>query len=136
MFQKAIKQATTTPHKLFLIDGLGALLSIFLLGVVLVKLERFFGIPIPTLYLLAFIPCFFVAYDFYCFLTVKQNIPFYLKGIALMNSSYCLLSIILAIYHYQKLSYLAWGYIITEITIVMALVYIELQTAKTLSVKK
>ena len=51
------------PKKLFLIDGLGAILSAFLLGYVLVKLERVFGIPSKTLYFLATLPMFFVIYD-------------------------------------------------------------------------
>ena len=34
-----------TPKKLFLIDGIGAVLSAFLLGVVLVKLQSLIGMP-------------------------------------------------------------------------------------------
>lgn len=37
------------PKKLFQIDAFGATLSAVLLGIVLVKLERFFGIPKQTL---------------------------------------------------------------------------------------
>lgn len=133
MLQQIIKHTSSDPNKLFLIDGLGALLSIFLLGVVLVELERFFGIPVTTLYFLAFIPCFFVVYDLYCFLKARQNIEFYLKGIAFMNSFYCLICIFLAVYHYQKLTYLSWMYSITEITIVLILVNIEFKTATRLN---
>lgn len=53
------------PKKLFLIDGLGAILSVFLLGFVLVKLERVVGIPSKTLYFLATMPVFFAIYDLY-----------------------------------------------------------------------
>ena len=76
-FQKAVKQFSSNPKKLFLIDGLGALVSAFFLGVVLVRLESFFGIPPFILYFLAFLPCLFAAYDFFCYLKVKEHIGYF-----------------------------------------------------------
>lgn len=115
--------------KLFLFDGLGALTSAFMLGIVLVKLHHLFGIPKNTLYLLAAIPCFFAVYDFYCYFKIDTNLNKYLKGIAFANLLYCLLSICLAIYHKQLITYLGWLYIIGEIIIVAALSIFELKAA-------
>ena len=117
------------PRKLFLMDGLGALLSAFLLGVVLVKLESVFGIPVKVLYILAFLPCIFAVYDLFCFLLVKKNQQYFLTAIALLNLIYSIVSIGLALQHRQKIMALGWGYILLEITILIVLIYIELKTA-------
>ena len=94
MLEKFISQ----PKKLFLLDGLGATLSAFLLGVVLVKLERTFGIPSQSLYILATLPVIFVIYDLYCIRKTRTDEGPLLKGIALINLSYCCISIVFAFY--------------------------------------
>lgn len=111
MIDQLVNWAIANPRKLFLIDGLGALLSAFLLGVVLVELEAFFGIPRATLYFLALLPCLFAIYDVYCYRKMDEDIRPFLWGIGIMNISYCLLSIGLAIYHYQSITYFGWAYI-------------------------
>ncbi len=131
--KQLIHESSLNPRKLFLADGLGAILSAFLLGVVLVELENWFGIPQSTLYFLAFLPCLFAAYDFYCYLKPPKKLGFFLKVIAIINLLYCILSISLAFYHHQKLTYLGWGYIVIEIMIVLILVYIEWKTANRLN---
>jgi len=113
------------PKKLFLLDGFGALLSAFLLGVVLVKFESIFGIPQKTLYFLAFLPCVFAIYDFYCYFKINENLDYFLKIIASVNVTYCFISLGLAFYHYQKLTYLGWSYILLEIVIVLIIAYVE-----------
>ena len=72
MFQKTRNRIPGWPKVLFLVDGLGALLSAFLLGFVLVRLERVFGIPPDALYLLATVPCLFALYDFYCLRSIND----------------------------------------------------------------
>jgi len=129
MLQNTINRFTSHPKQLFILDGWGALLSAFLLGVVLVKLESVFGIPKNTLYFLAFLPCLFALYDFFCYAKVKTNLGSYLKGIAYINLAYCIISIALAFYHYEKITLLGWGYIIIEILIVISIAYLELQVA-------
>ena len=129
MFQTLINKFSSTPKQLFLFDAGGALLSAFFLGVVLVKLESIFGIPKNTLYFLAFLPCLFALYDLYCYLKVQNKSSFFLKGIAIINVTYCLISLGLAFFHYQKITLLGWSYIIIEIIIVLAIAYIEFQTA-------
>ncbi len=124
-----LKQAIT-PKKLFLIDGWGALLSAFLLGIVLVKFEWFFGIPKSTLYFLASLPCFFAIYDFYCFYKVDKNLGRFLQGIAIMNLLYACLSLGLAFYHREEITMYGWMYIIGEILIIVVLAIYELKVAK------
>jgi len=117
-------------NNLFLIDGFGAIVSAFLLGIVLVKLEMYFGIPKSTLYFLAVLPILFAVFDFYCYFKIEQNLEKYLKAIAVVNILYCCLSLGLAFYHYNQIKYLGWIYIIIEIIIVVAIAMIELRAAR------
>lgn len=135
IFRQVINKMALHPKRLFLIDGLGALLSAFLLGVVLVKLESIFGIPATALYILAFLPCIFALYDLYCYLRVKKNQRYFLTAIALMNLIYCFISIGIALQHLQKITAFGWGYILIEILILIALITIELKTASKLPSK-
>jgi hypothetical protein len=132
MFNQAIESIKTNPNKLFLIDGLGAILSAFLLGVVLVKLERFFGIPSSTLYFLAVLPIFFAVYDFYCYKKERNKLGKFLKGIAIMNLLYCCLSIGFVLYHSITITSLGWTYVTLEILIVITLAIVELRVANRL----
>jgi hypothetical protein len=136
MFNTFFKNILYSPKKFFLIDSFGAITSAFMLGYVLVKLENVFGIPKTTLYLLAFFPCVFVVYDICCYLRVKKNISFYLKSIAYMNIFYCCISIGLAFYHYEKITYWGWIYLIFEVLIVITISYIEIKTAHKLKYLK
>lgn len=118
-----------TPKQLFLIDAGGALLSAFLLGVVLVRLEYFFGIPRTVLYLLAVIPCFFALYDLLCYFLAKQKTARLLQAIAYANILYCCLSIGLAVFHVQSITIFGWLYILGEVLIVILLARLELKNS-------
>ena len=117
------------PKKLFLIDGLGALLSAFLLGFVLVKLERVFGIPSKTLYFLASMPVFFAIYDLYCIRKNNNGLGNFMKGIAIINLTYCCISILFAFYHLGTITIFGWSYLIIEILIIIILTIIEYKVA-------
>lgn len=134
--QKTMNKTSLNPKTLFLIDGFGAILSAFLLGVVLVKFENVFGIPKSTLHFLAVLPCVFAAYDFYCYLRINENLDYFLKGIASANLLYACISLGLAFHHQQKLTTLGWTYIILEIAIILILVNIELKKAAELNSSK
>lgn len=124
------------PKKLFLIDGSGALLSAFLLGVVLVRFEPVFGMPRETLYFLAFLPCIFAVYDVYCYLRITKNQGLFLKIIAAANLVYCFVSAGLVLQHYQRLTNLGLAYFVLEIIVVIVLAMVELKTASGIVYKK
>lgn len=130
--EQIVKWGSDNPKKLFQIDGFGAILSAVLLGIVLVKLERIVGIPTSTLYFLASIPCLFAIYDFYCFTSKNKKTANLLKGIAIANIFYCALSLGLATYHYNKINYLGWIYIVGETMIITAIAIFELKVASRL----
>lgn len=116
-----------SPKQLFLLDGLGALLSTFLLGFVLVKLEYLFGMPQKELYFLASIPFFFAIYDFICYWKIQENWRPYLKAIAIANLLYCCVSVAFVFHSYHQLTSLGFGYFILELIIVIIIGGIELK---------
>lgn len=117
------------PKKFFLIDSIGALLSAFLLGVVLTRFEDTFGMPQKVLYWLSFMACVFSAYSFFCYIGIKGNWKPYLKIISVVNLLYCCLTMTLVIYFFQKLTVPGMLYFILEIIVVTILALIELKMA-------
>lgn len=119
----------SAPRLLFLIDGGGALLSAFLLGVVLVRWESVFGIPARVLYVLAAFPVLFAVYDGYAYRRAGNRPAPYLRRIAGANWGYCLVSIGLAWFHRSTITGLGWAYLLGEIAIVIALAGLEWRVA-------
>jgi signal transduction histidine kinase len=111
--------------KLFLIDGIGALISVFMLGLVLVKFESHFGIPSSTLYILALLLVFFAVYDFICF---RNNASYrFLNFIAIANLLYCCFSLALVWSHRSTVTSLGWIYVVVEVFVVVVLAVVELR---------
>ncbi len=115
---------------LFLADGLGALLTAFMLGVILIRYESAFGMPRHVLYPLALIAGLFSIYSFTCFLRFPHNWRPYLKAIAWANLAYCGLSMGMVVFYFQKLSSLGLSYFLLEIVVVVLLAIIELKTTQ------
>lgn len=130
MTTNLIKRIEQNPKILFLIDGFGALTTALFLGIILVKFETFFGIPSSTLYLLATIPIFYMIYDVYCYKKDTLQLAAYLRGIAIMNLIYCILSLGLAINLAKTIRIWGWLYVIGEIIIIVTLSIIELKVAQ------
>lgn len=120
------------PKKLLLIDGIGALISAVFLGFVLVRFETHFGIPTSALYFLAVFPLLFAFYDFYCYFRVHRNLARLLKFIAVANLLYCCLSVVVLLFHTDRIQLLGWLYLIAEVSIVLILALLELRVAGSL----
>ncbi len=118
------------PRHIFLFDGLGAVLSAFMTGLFLVNWEAILGIPSKVLYVLAAIPCLLAIYDFFSFHFGNNHYTKLLKGIAILNLGYCILSLYLAFTHKDEISYLGWIYIIIEIIIITTIAFYEFQYSK------
>ncbi len=123
-----LKNMTSNPKQLFLIDCLGALLSAILLGVVLTSFEPIFGMPRNVLFGLAALACLFAIYSFWNHVRFKENWRPYLQGIAIVNLLYCGLTAALVVYFRQELT--KWGllYFLLEMLVIIALVLVEFKT--------
>lgn len=124
-----VKYLKKHPEKAFIIDGIGALFSAFMLGFVLVRYQALFRIPLRVLYLLAFFSMLFAAYDFACVLFVNRSHVRYLKILSLINVAYCILSLSLALFHLDDITTFGWVYFIIETLIVLLIARVEWLTS-------
>jgi hypothetical protein len=112
---------------IFLIDGMGAVLTALLLSQLLARLVPVFGMPSAILYPLAAIAACFAIYSLLCHLLVKKNWKPFLRGIAVANTLYCLTTLGWVIYLWNSLTWLGIAYFLGEILIVMTLVRVEIK---------
>ena len=122
-FQLILDKITSNPKKLFLVDSLGAVLTAFFLGVILVRFEDGFGMPKTALYFLSSIACIYALYSICCyFLAAEIWKSYLLKGLIVANLVYCCLTIAAIFYFYQKLTILGRIYFLLELVIMGALI--------------
>ena len=114
---------------LFLIDGVGAAVSTFFLGVVLVDWNDIIGMPIPVLYVLATIALIFSIHSFASYFLIKADGHKTLKIVALLNILYCILTMVLVAVHYKNISLIGIGYFVIEVLIILALAKVEITTS-------
>jgi len=126
--QQMINKLCLNPKRIFLIDGIGALLTVFFLVAILSTFNEYFGMPQKILTILSVIGLFFCIYSISCFFFIKNNWRLFLKVIIIANTLYCCLTIALVIYFYQQLTILGISYFILEIFVVLGLVAIEIKT--------
>lgn len=127
--QSTIDKINSNPKLIFLIDGFGAILSVFLLGYVLVQVESIIGMPPQTLYILAGIAGVFSIYSFFCSFRITKKWRAFLKVIALANLFYCLITFSLLFYHQSQLTTLGVVYFLLEIAVIVGLAFFELKVA-------
>jgi len=133
---KIIKQLTSEPKKLFLIDSIGALTTAFLLFVVLRNFNEYFGMPKRILTYLSVIAVWFFIYSTTCFFVIKANWTPFIKGISIANLLYCVFTIGLVIFYYPQLTTIGIAYFLGEIAIICGLVCIELNVATEINKSK
>lgn len=133
--KNTINHILSKPKTLFLIDGLGAMLTAFLLFVVLRNFNEYFGMPKLILTYLSIIAMCFCIYATTCFFFLKGNwIPF-IKVISYANLLYCMLTILLLICYYPMLTTIGLIYFLIEVAIILVLTSVEFKVATTLQQK-
>ncbi|MBL7740176.1 MAG: hypothetical protein JNK14_13250 [Chitinophagaceae bacterium] len=126
--QQLAGKLSAKPRTLFLADGIGALITAFLLAVILANFEVIFGMPRRVLYFLSLVACVFAVYSLNCsFFNVRNWWP-YLRVIIAANLGYCLVTAGLLFYYRQKLTFWGFTYFVLEIIVVGLLVTIEIMT--------
>ena len=127
-----INKLALNPKKIFLIDGLGAFLTAFLLFIMSRMLNEYVGMPKVILSILSTIAFFFRLYSLYCsfFLSNKRWYPF-LRAIIIANLLYSYLTLGLVIYNYSRLTILGATYFLLEIAVISILVFLEINVLTT-----
>jgi hypothetical protein len=113
------------PKRLFLIDSLGAGLTVFMLLGVLLPFEQYIGMPPPVLRLLAVPASVFALYSVCCYWLARTRWQPFMRIIAVANLVYCCVTAGLIIRFYNQLTTLGVAYFALEISIVCVLVWIE-----------
>lgn len=122
---KILYSVTLNKKNIFLLDGIGAALSLLFTGLVLPLFSDWTGLTIRTLYFLALFPLAYGVYSLSCYWLVKTLKPWMLLGIILANIFYCIVSGVL-IFSYDSLTIWGQAILTIEIMVVLAVVAIEL----------
>lgn len=118
-----------SPKRLFLLDSIGALISAFMLGFVLVRFDDLIGMPIGILHLLAFLACILCIFSFLCFIFAGERWRLFMRIIGFANIAYSCLTVGLIFYHFSSLRLLEILYFGLELLLVLLLVKLELRVA-------
>lgn len=130
MYQQWDNLLNKNPKILFVVDGVGAAFSAFLLGMVLPKFESLFGVPSSTLTFLASFPVLFVVFDMFAFKAEAKHLQRNLYSIAGLNGFYICLSLSFLWFHQIEITGLGYLYFGFEMAIILAFIYLQLNTAK------
>jgi len=127
--ENVIRYFTEHTKTLFLVDGLGAVLTTFNLFFVLSHFHPYIGMPVHVLNYLSIIGLVFMVYSFACFLLLKGNWTPYLRAISIGNLTYCVLTMALVYLYLNQLTRLGVLYFVLEIVVIFLVVYVELRVA-------
>jgi len=116
--------------KIFLIDGVGAFTTAFVLGIVFPNIQAYIGMPREILIPLALAAFGFFIYSISCHLFLKRNSKPFLRAIATANSIYCLVTAVLITLLFDQLTVIGIIYFLGEIIIVGVLIYLEISVSK------
>lgn len=125
MFRQIQNRVSDDPHYLFLLDGIGAILSAFLYGVVLANFEDVFGMPKVELYYLCGLACLYAIFSMSSFVMNVECWRRNLKIIASANFIHTIITFVLLLYYSSQITTMGLLYFGGEITIVFAIAYYE-----------
>ena len=112
---------------IFVLDGVGAILSMVLLAVGLPWLHPWLGMPLEVLSWLVYWPTACLVYDGLCWKLANLKSPQWLIGIIFLNTAYCVATTILIGVHFKTLTPWGLAYFISEIPVILTLVAFELK---------
>jgi hypothetical protein len=129
MLDSLAEKLSTQPRRVFLMDGLGAVVSALALGVGLPAIQPLIGMPREVLSLLAAIPVGYAVYSLGCAARLPAKWPNWLRGIALLNAGYAGFSVAMLAVHAAQIQPLGWAYFVGEILLLAGLAPLEWRIA-------
>lgn len=123
--QKLIQYFQQQPKKIFLFDGLGAMLSTALLYFLLMPNAGWIGLSITQINALVIGALCLVGYDLIARIMYTPERGWLIKALALLNTLYCITTLSVLMLHYTSITILGWAYFLGEMAIVGVLVYLE-----------
>lgn len=125
---KFLNKLISNPKRVFLLDGMGAVLTCVLLSFVLSPFNHFIGLPNQIFLLLSLIALIFAGYSLTCFAFFRNRTSKLLLPIIVANSLYCVLTFALLLYYHETITFLGISYFIGEIIILGLLICLEFKT--------
>lgn len=116
--------------KTFLIDVVGAMLTLMFFLFLLIPYQPWIGKPLPILYLLAAIAALFVLHSGACYLWVNKHWQRSLRLIIGGNIAYTCLTATLLVLYSDQIQPLGYLYFIGEILVLVGLVIFERRVLK------
>lgn len=101
---KLISYFTQKTKTLFLVDGIGALMTTFYLFFVLRPFNAYFGMPVSVLTYQSLIGLVFSVYSLTCFFFLPRNPAPFLKLIRSGNLLYCAVTSVMVFYYFGSLT--------------------------------
>lgn len=117
-------------QRIFLIDGIGALLTAFLLLVFIRSMPHVFGVPAALIFSLAATAGIFAIYSFSCHFVFKTKKPIFLRILAILNMLYCMATTIFALLLNESTTTVGVIYFTGEILLILSLSYLEFRLAQ------
>lgn len=130
---KTINKIISNPKRVFLLDGIGAFLSAFLLGIIIARYYDTVGMPQTMLYFLSGVAFTYMVYSLCCYYFVSNKWRPCLIAIAIANILYCCLTTAIVFYFKHLLTVLGLTYFVVDIFILIFLISIEIKTIKKIS---
>lgn len=124
-----VERLARRPRTLFFMDGVGALVTALLVGLVLPTLREHIAMPPQVLTALGLTALVLAVYSMTCVVLRPSRWPRYLRGIALANAMYCVVTAGCLLYFRAHLAIGDWIYFVGEIVVVGALVALEFHVA-------
>jgi hypothetical protein len=121
---RLIRKLIADPTKIFLVDGVGALITAAL-TLLLIQFESHIGMPKEILRTLAAIALTYSIYSLSCYRFKPQRWKPYLKAIMIANALYCCTTLALLMYFYQRITAFGFTYFIAEVVVIVLLLRIE-----------
>jgi hypothetical protein len=124
------QQVILIPRNVFLLDGIGALVSSLLLVVLLAPFESFFGMPSDYVYQLAIPAVVFAVYSIACYVFNPNNWQPFMKLIVLANFLYCCVTFYLIMELFYRLTKFGILYFSLEIAVIFMVIALEINTIR------
>lgn len=132
MANNIINHLIKNPKSVFLLDGIGAALSIFFLFVILRNHSEYFGMPKGVYNYLSAIAACICIYSAFCYLYIKQYFTVFILALSLFNLLYSIFTIIFLIIHSSQITNLGITYFIIELALIVSFIYIEMKVSTTI----
>lgn len=118
-----------TQKNIFLLDGIGAILSACFTGLILTRYSLFLGINVSLLQSLALLPTAYALYSLSCYFLVSKIRPWMLLTVISANLFYCLISAALILFR-ERITSLGKTLLTAEIIIILLVVFVEIKVLK------